>query len=239
MPDEPLDAPPGAEYSYSNFNYVLLGAVLEAALGMPWEAALAELVFAPLGLRTIAYDDVWAIVPNRARGYSREDDGSLRNVEYDDHAAYAAGGLLSSAEELFRWSRGMLEAELFDAELVAASLTPIQDNYGFGWQVRAFFDRPVYNHSGGIDGFSSHLVHYPDDALTIVVLSNVENDSAILRACDIAARLYAWPGADSAASPSRTPRQRCGLESQPNPLPPRSLRRVASGSGTGPDRWIR
>lgn len=209
--DEPLRSAAGASYAYSNFNYVLLGAVLERAMGTPWEAAVEQLVFQPLGLESTAYDDVYAIVPGRARGYDRDETGGLRNIEYDDHAAYAAGGLLSTARDLFRWSRGMLTGRLFSASLVEESVTPYRGDYGYGWQVRRFFDRRIYNHTGGIDGFSSHLAHYPDEGLTIVVLSNVESDPAILRACDIASRLFEWPRA-APAGQDPTPQQRCGLQ---------------------------
>lgn len=209
--DEALATPPGEAYAYSNFNYVLLGAMLERAAGKPWETVLRELVFEPLGLESMAYDDVHAVMHGRVRGYDRDEAGSLRNIDYDDHAAYAAGGLLSTASDLFRWSRGVLSAKLYGADLLAESLTPNEGDYGFGWQVRRFFDRPVYNHTGGIDGFSSHLAHYPEDGLTIVVLSNVESDAAILRACDIAARAFSWFGPEESLD-DLTPRQRCGLE---------------------------
>ncbi len=208
--DEPLRAAPGTEYAYSNFNYILLGAVLEQVVGASWPTILQQWLFEPLGLKTMAYDDVYAIMEGRVRGYERNDSLGLRNIDYDDHSAYAAGGLLSTAGDLFRWSRGMLTGKLFRTQLVEESLKPTLGDYGYGWQVRRFFDRTVYNHTGGIDGFSSHLAHYPNDGLTIVVLSNVENDSAILRACDVAARLFNWPAA--ATGSELTPRQRCGLE---------------------------
>jgi CubicO group peptidase (beta-lactamase class C family) len=211
--DEPLRAAAGTEYGYSNFNYVLLGAVLEQVAGKPWETLLREWVFEPLELRTMAYDDVYAIIDDRARGYERDDDSlGLRNIDYDDHAAYAAGGLLSTAGDLFLWSRGMLTAKLFSPQLVEESLTPYREDYGYGWQIRRFFERSMYNHTGAIDGFASHLAHYPDDELTIVVLSNVEDEPAILRACDVAARLFDWPVITRADGPDLTPRQRCGLE---------------------------
>jgi CubicO group peptidase (beta-lactamase class C family) len=169
-------------------------------------------VFEPLGLSTMAYDDVYAILEDRVTGYTRDEALGLRNIDYDDHAAYAAGGLLASAGDLFRWTRGVLAAELFSIELVAESLTPFRDDYGYGWQVRRFFERPIYIHTGGIDGFSSHLAHYPEQDMTIVVLSNIENDSAILRACDAAARIFDWPSVDGPGAPNLTPRQRCGLD---------------------------
>jgi len=161
---------------------------------------------------TIAYDDVYAVVPNRVRGYAWDDSLGLRNIDYDDHAAYAAGGLVGTATDLFRWSRGVLTGRVFGPELLRRSLEPVRGNYGYGWQIREFFGRRVYNHTGGIDGFSSHLAFYPDDGLTIIVLANVENDSAVLRACDLANLIFGWnPEVDPAGS-GRTPGQRCGLE---------------------------
>ena len=209
--NESLLAPPGTEYAYSNFNYVLLGAVLEQVAGAPWESILDAWVFAPLGLATMAYDDVYAIKGGRVRGYERDSLLGLRHIVYDDHAAYAAGGLLSTAEDLFRWSRGFLSGRLVSKELVEESLRPYLGDYGYGWQKRTFFDRTIYNHTGGIDGFSSHLAYYPEAELTIVVLSNIENDSAILRACDVAALLFDWMDAGGAGV-ELTPRQRCGMD---------------------------
>lgn len=210
--DSPLESPPGAEYAYSNFNYVLAGVVLEQATGMYWEDALRALVLEPLDLSTIRYDDVHAIVANRARGYARNEQLGLRNIDYDDHAAYAAGGLLASARDLFGWSRGVLTAELFEAALLEESLSPRLGDYGLGWQVRRFFGRRIYNHTGGIDGFSSHIAHYPDEQITIVVLHNVEDDAAILTACDLAGLLFGRFDRSMLESRSLTPRQRCGLE---------------------------
>jgi D-alanyl-D-alanine carboxypeptidase len=208
-PGEPLRSTPGAAYAYSNFNYVLLGAILEQVTGITWEAVLRSWIFEPLGLAATEYDDVYRIMSGRVRGYVRDDSLGVRNIEYDDHAAYAAGGLLSSAGDLFKWSRAVWTGGLFGPELARQSVTPDTGDYGYGWQVRTFFDRRMYNHSGGIDGFSSHLTHYPEEDLTIVVLSNQENDPAILRACDIAARLFEWPTA--LAGGELEPRQRCGL----------------------------
>jgi CubicO group peptidase (beta-lactamase class C family) len=211
-PDEPLRSDPGTAYAYSNFNYVLVGAILERVTKLPWESAIGRLVAEPLGLESVAYDDVYAIVPGRARGYTRDNQRGVRNIVYDDHSAYAAGGLRSNALDLFRWSRAVLNAQLFARALLEASLTPNTGDYGYGWQVRRFFNRRIYNHTGGIDGFSSHLAHYPDEGLTILVLSNIESDSAIARACDISAVWFGTKPAVDAAQSGLTVRQRCGLD---------------------------
>jgi len=210
--DAALEAPAGSEYTYSNFNYVLLGAMLERSVGLPWEAVLRSWVFEELDLDSIAYDDVYAVVENRARGYRRDPAGRLRNIDYDDHAAYAAGGLLATAGDLFGWFRALLDGLLVSDSLLDASFAPHLGNYALGWQVREFFDRTIYNHSGGIDGFSSHLAYYPDEKLSIIILLNVENDAAVLYACDLARILFEGVSLSQQETATRTPRARCGLD---------------------------
>jgi hypothetical protein len=48
------------------------------------------------------------------------------------------------------------------------------------------FGHRMRNHTGGIDGFASHLATY-DDGTTVIVLSNVEDEAAKATACDVAA----------------------------------------------------
>lgn len=212
--DEPLRSRPGAEYAYRNFNYVLLGLALEKAYGQPWEAALKRLMFEPLGLASMGYDDVWAIAPGRVRGYDRDDGGQIINVEYDDHAAYAAGGLRSTIKDFFLWSRAVIAGGLLNDELRRRAFTPYRGRYGYGWQIRQFFERDVYNHTGEIDGFSTHIAYYPGEDLTVIVFSNVIADPAILRACGTAYILFDWaePPDTLEEWAALTPRQTCGVE---------------------------
>jgi CubicO group peptidase (beta-lactamase class C family) len=213
--NEALASPPGEHYAYSNFNYVLLGAMLEHAYGERWETVMRQLVLTPAGAEGIAYDNVWALVPGRALGYTRADDGTLRNAELDDHAAYAAGGLRSTARDLFVWSRALFSGQLVHEPLLSEAFTPVQGQYGYGWQMRQFFGREVQNHNGGLDGFASHFVHYRTDDLTIIILSNVESDAPILAACDAAALYFGVHNLREAPWRLLTPRQRCGIEHPP------------------------
>ena len=48
----------------------------------------------------------------------------------------------------------------------------------------------MYNHTGGIDGFVSHLAYYPNEELLIVVLSNRAREDAKATACDLAALVF-------------------------------------------------
>ena len=187
---EPLDSAPGEAYRYSNFNYVLLGVLLELAEGAPWAEVLAREIFRPLAMTGTAYDDVWAVVPGRVRGYGLR-DGSLANTEYDDHAAYAAGGLRSTLDDLRRFLDAyFVPGSLLSAKSLDKALHPYLGDYGYGWQIIDRLGRTVYNHTGGIDGFSTHMARYPDDDVTVVVLSNNEDEPAPATACDLAAIVF-------------------------------------------------
>src|SRR2546423_781012 len=67
--DDPLDFEPGTKYSYTTFGYTLLGAVIEGASAMKYEDYMRENVFKPAGMQHTYVDDVYALIPNRARGY--------------------------------------------------------------------------------------------------------------------------------------------------------------------------
>jgi CubicO group peptidase (beta-lactamase class C family) len=181
-----LDSIPGTKYVYRNFNFMLLGYIIEIATGKSWIDVLQSTVFSPAGMTATAYDDVWAIVPQRARGYDVK-NGEPRNIAYKDHSAYAAGGLRSTTHDLLAFANALVRGAIIQEATFQQMVTPVVDDYGYGLQIKQYFDERMFNHTGGIDGFASHLAVYPHKHLTIVVLSNVESEPAKLTACNIAA----------------------------------------------------
>jgi CubicO group peptidase (beta-lactamase class C family) len=193
----PLQWPSGTRYSYSNFNYILLGYLLETAGGDRWEAVLRREVFQPAAMRSTEYDDVWQVMPGRARGYEAR-GGQLRHVRYRDHAAYTAGGLLSTAGDLLRFDRALSGGRLLPDSLFRMMGTPGLGEYGLGWQIIRVFGRTLRNHTGGVTGFASHLARF-DDGTIIIVLSNVEDEPVKATACDIAAIVFGLKLSDRTA----------------------------------------
>jgi CubicO group peptidase (beta-lactamase class C family) len=186
--EDQLRSRPGERYAYSNFNYFLLGYILESATGQLWQTVLQREVFAPAQMRETEYDDVRRVMPHRVRGYSRGSDG-LRLLQSRDHAAYAAGGLLSSAHDLLRFDNALSRGRIVSQSSLREMRKLRRGDYGLGWQVITVFGRKQRNHSGGTNGFSSHLAHY-DGAITVIVLSNIEEEPAKATACNIAAIMF-------------------------------------------------
>jgi D-alanyl-D-alanine carboxypeptidase len=201
----PLLLAPGERYAYSNFGYFLLGYALESSTGMLWPDVVRQEVLAPAGMTETEYDDVWAILPRRVRGYVRDEDG-LRHIRYRDHASYAAGGLLSTLRDLVAFDDALVSGRLISAATLRDMTTPRLADYGLGWQMIRVHGRPQRNHSGGTNGFSSHFARY-EDGTRVVVLSNVEGAAlAKAVACDLAAIAF-----------GTTPAQRPSVEASCRP----------------------
>lgn len=176
--DRPLDFEPGAGMRYSNSGYALLGHVIERASGARYGDFIRQAILAPLGMTQSGYDDAATLIPQRAHGYRRR-DGAIFNAPYIDMSLpYAAGGLYSTAGDLLRWSRGLYLGGLLKAESLDAMLTPDKNAYALGVRVVEVGGSRRYEHDGNIDGFSSHLIYYPEQKLTVAVLSNIAGPAA-------------------------------------------------------------
>ena len=99
---QPLFAP-GERRQYCNGCYILLGAIVERASGLPYEQFVAERIFKVADMAATGYPQVDAVEPDLATGYTRRSgaDGSLRsNVYLHGASGSAAGGGYSTASDL-------------------------------------------------------------------------------------------------------------------------------------------
>ena len=171
--DTPPRFAPGEKFEYSNSGYFLLGAIIEKASGSFYRTFLREAIFEPLGMKDSGYDDTRMILPRRAAGYERL--GRLtRNADFLDMSQpFAAGSLYSTVEDLVRWDAALREGKLIGPDSYKAMFTPFKDHHAFGWMVGERAGHQQVGHAGGINGFNTTILRYPDDALCVVVLSNL------------------------------------------------------------------
>jgi CubicO group peptidase (beta-lactamase class C family) len=177
----PLDFVPGKSWSYSNSGYILLGYIIEKVSGQPYAIFLKKNIFGPLQMADTDYDNNRMVTKNRAAGYSSQ----YANAVYLDMSVpYAAGGLFSTVEDLFLWDQALYTDKLVPASLLGEVFAPkatIPDSdlsYGYGWFVGMQFSRQWVSHSGGINGFCSVINRYPEDKVSVIILSNRE-DAAV------------------------------------------------------------
>lgn len=176
--DLPADFAPGEKWAYNNSGYVLVGAVIEAASGVSWDAHLNQSVLAPSGLKRTVYGADGALIAGMARGYTVRDGRVAPAAFLSMTQPHAAGALVSTVDELHRWNRSLHGGKLLTAKSYKAMTTPagkaLEANYGFGIAGGTLRGHAQLQHGGGIFGFSSHLAYVPDAELSVVVLQNAD-----------------------------------------------------------------
>jgi CubicO group peptidase (beta-lactamase class C family) len=184
--DKPLDFQPGEKWSYSNSGYVLLGYLLEKLSGESYARFVEDNIFKPLCMVDSGYDSNSAVIPNRASGYTRGQNGMVNAGYIDMTIPLSAGALYSTTEDLLRWEQGLFGGKLLSPASLKKMTTPFKNDYGFGLGIHSVNGHEEIAHGGGIEGFNTALAYYPDDRLTVVVLGNVEG----LATQEIAADLH-------------------------------------------------
>ena len=206
--DDPLLAEPGTEFRYSSFGYNLLGCVVEGASGEPFAAYLHEHIFVPAGMDHIQPDDVFQIIPNRARGYALRPDGLVRNSDLMDSSyKIPSGGLSSTVIDLARFAIAIQSGVLLKPETVSQMFTSQKTRdgkatgYGLGWGVEDNAGIKTVSHSGGQSGTSTDLLMRPDRGLAVVVMCNLEGAhvSALARTL---AQILLQPEGSGATTPN-------------------------------------
>jgi CubicO group peptidase (beta-lactamase class C family) len=179
--ERPLDFAPGEQWRYSNSNYIVLGLIIEQVTGKPYEAVVQEQIFAPLDMTGSGYDHN---LDSLAVGYLPT--GAPAGF-VDMSIPYAAGGLYSTVEDLFRLDRALVDGTLLTPQLRAGMFSvqaPFGPNeppggYGYGWVVEESPAGKVVWHNGSIEGFSAGIWRAVEEDLLIVVLSNEEQRSPL------------------------------------------------------------
>lgn len=188
--DAPLKFKSGEDFEYSNTGYFLLGLIIEKASGQTYEAFLKENIFAPLKMNDSGYDTGTQILPNRASGYSRKGNEIVNAAYADRNIPFAAGGLYSTIEDLYKWQASFDTERLLKKASIDAIFTPEKKNYGYGWGTGIWNGHKLVAHSGGIEGFSSHIFRFPDDRAAVIVLLNSDSVLAQTAAMDLNAILF-------------------------------------------------
>jgi CubicO group peptidase (beta-lactamase class C family) len=79
---------------------------------------------------------------------------------------------------MYRWDQALYTTKLVPQPLLDAMWTPYLNEYGYGWMISNVGGRRRIHHPGLIDGFATAIARYPDDHLTIIVLSNMSSADA-------------------------------------------------------------
>jgi len=179
--DKPLEFQPGEGWSYSNSGYALLGYLIEKISGRRMRSSSRPISLPPLHMNDSGYDSNFAIIPQRAAGYSSGRNGmvGIMNTGYIHMSVpFSAGALYSTTEDLLRWEQGLFGGKLLSAASLQKMTTPFKHDYACGLFARKVDGHNVIEHDGAIEGFNTSMSYYPDDKLTIIVLANLNGPAA-------------------------------------------------------------
>ena len=195
----------GTRWAYSNSGYVLLAMVVEKRSGMSFGNFLRQRIFQPLGMTaTLAYEKGKNEVPHRAYGHTRTAAGWTETDQSSTSATLGDGGVYTSLGDLEKWDRALAHHTLLSAEEMEPALTParaangaplrqldgtLAPLYGFGWFLDPYHGHRRYSHYGETVGFRNAMQRFPDDHLTVIVLSNRADIAATVLA-ETVAQLY-------------------------------------------------
>jgi CubicO group peptidase (beta-lactamase class C family) len=179
--NDPLVFAPGTRTLYSSLGYNLLGVAVENASGQGYLDYLRESVFTPAGMERAGLDDVFVLIPHRARGYQKTPGGELLNSSLSDTSnRVPGGGLIATAEDVARFalalhSGALLKKETRDQMFVRQRTHDGKPTaFGLGWAVGADRARREVYHIGGQPKVSTVLYLLPDSGVSVVFLANLE-----------------------------------------------------------------
>ena len=160
---------PGQGWHYSNTNYVVAGMLVERVTGRTYGDEVRSRILRPLGLTHTTVPGRWPGLPHpHARGYTEVDgrlvDATLMNPTLD----WAAGEMISDADDLGRFFDALLGGRLTSAASLAEMRRTVDDTgtifaYGLGLQR---FDLPcgrsVWGHGGELIGYLTYATRADD-----------------------------------------------------------------------------
>lgn len=195
-----FDFAPGTRFSYSNTGYTLLGLVVERASGEPYAEYVGRELLAPIGMRHTSYCPSHPQGAQWASGYATTNDDRVVPAEYLSMThPYAAGALCSTAGDFVAWQRALAGGRVVSPASYARMTTPDtlanggRLTYGFGLFVAPYHGHRMVMHEGGVNGFTSSGLRFPDDSLDVVVFSNTETSGSGRLAQNLARAVFGMP----------------------------------------------
>jgi CubicO group peptidase (beta-lactamase class C family) len=176
---KPLDFEPGAEWQYSNTNFVIAGRIVETVTGAPLMDFLTARIFRPLGMTSVWNSDETKLTQADAAAYYRHALGPLRLAPKEGRGwMFAAGELAMTAHDLALWDESLIAQSVLKPESYQQMFTEVKlkdgkgTHYGLGVEVIDRNGHRSIEHSGEVSGFVADNVVLVDDGAAVAVLTN-------------------------------------------------------------------
>ncbi|MFD5074075.1 serine hydrolase domain-containing protein [Streptomyces sp. NPDC058371] len=186
---KPLNNAPGAAYSYSNTNFVVVGMLIEKLTGHAVSTEYQNRIIEPLNLTDTSYvHPATALAGRHANGYLTPDAAGAALVDSTEQTvswAQSAGAVISNTRDLDTFFSALLAGRLTSAAQLTQmrQWVPVNSTQGYGLGLRRrdlSCGVSVYGHTGTVQGFYTYAFTAEDGSRSITALANTSNNATVL-----------------------------------------------------------
>jgi CubicO group peptidase (beta-lactamase class C family) len=181
-----LEFEPGSQWAYSNYGFILLGAVIEQVTGHSYYDYVQQHIYAPAGMTRTGSLPERQAVPDRSIGYTKPPGTTAwaPNTDTLPYRGTSAGGGYSTVEDLARFAHALLSHKLLDPDTTKLLITGKakagpDTKYAYGFEDARDADGNGWvGHGGGAPGMNGDLKIYPKTGYVVAVLANLDPPAA-------------------------------------------------------------
>ncbi|MGE3180631.1 MAG: serine hydrolase domain-containing protein [Phycisphaerae bacterium] len=186
------DAKIAGKTDYTNIHFTLIGRIIEAVSGKPWQEYLIDRILKPAGMNhTTPYATEMYARDDVAIPQQHNSDATFRpaDTRKSDETMHAAGGLGTTAHDLGQWlrlniNRGVVDGKRIVSEKMMDEMLKMQSTsepdgeirvrkgFGLGWGRGTFRDHEYAFHGGGYIGAAAHTSFLVEDNVGVCVVAN-------------------------------------------------------------------
>lgn len=175
---------PGSRWEYSNYGFILLGAVIEKVSGQSYYDYVRKNVYVPAGMTSTGSEPENKKVADRSIGYTEVTSGVWRpNADTLPYRGSSAGGGYSTVQDLLKFANALQKNRLLNARYTKMLITGKVDTPGGGRYAYGLEDLTVngtrcFGHNGGAPGMNGDLKICPGSGYVVAVLANMDPPAA-------------------------------------------------------------
>jgi len=177
---------PGERFNYSNTNYNLLAEIVARVTKQSFSSWTHENIFKPLGMNaTFFKEDPGYVYSHKVLCYKPGKDGFLQRP--NNYAATGSAGLCTSIDDLVKWVNSFDTKQLITKNMEALLMTTgtlndgSKTKYAFGNEIGEYQGFKRIEHLGLVIGYRTAIARFPDEKLSVIYLSNDNNDATYQR----------------------------------------------------------
>ena len=175
---------PDGKHFYNNTNFMVLASIIEKVTGQDFAVYMQDEIFQPAGMKNTAFlsKAIYDKIPTDVVGHDKIWRRSVVQNFLD--GPLGDKGMYSTVQDLYLFDLALRDGRVVNPALADSTYVErtwkLDRNlfgYGYGWRLFEYPDNPIVYHTGWWHGFKSLYVRDLKNEITIVLLTNMANNS--------------------------------------------------------------